>query len=327
MRPKECSPAAVVAEGLTRRFGDFTAVDRVSFSVNQGEIFGFLGPNGSGKTTTIRMLCGILPPSEGSGRVLGFDVARQTEQVKTRIGYMSQKFSLYDDLTVAENLAFFAGLYRVPGAEREARIKELVALAGLEGREGALLANLSGGWRQRLALGCAIIHRPPVLFLDEPTAGVDPSSRRQFWDLIYELAEGGVTVFVTTHYMDEAEHCNTVALMQAGRLIACASPGRLRQTSLRGELWEFACRPPAEAADLLRAQPGVVEAALYGLLVHAEFDPARQSAAALAESLRTSGIAVERFRPIRPSLEDAFVSLVAQAQGLGAGMTITDAQR
>ena len=310
---------AVVAEGLTRRFGEFTAVDHVSFAVKEGEIFGFLGPNGSGKTTTIRMLCGILPPSEGSGRVLGFDVARQAEEVKVRIGYMSQKSSLYDDLTVAENLAFFAGLYRVPNSTRARRLKELVSLAGLEGREGTLLGNLAGGWRQRLALGCAIVHQPPVLFLDEPTAGVDPSSRRQFWDLIYELAEGGVTVFVTTHYMDEAEHCNTVALMHGGHLIACASPNRLRETSLRGQLWEFACRPAAEAADLLRAQPGVVEAALYGLLVHAELDPARQSAAALAEWLKVSGVEVERYRPIKPSLEDAFVSLIAQAQGDGAG--------
>ncbi|MCL4467271.1 MAG: ABC transporter ATP-binding protein [Chloroflexi bacterium] len=304
---------AVVAENLTRTFGDFTAVDRVSFLVKKGEIFGFLGPNGSGKTTTIRMLCGILPPSAGRGQVLGFDITGQTEEVKSRIGYMSQKFSLYDDLTVGENLAFFAGLYRVPAGERPRRLQELVAMAGLEGRESVLLSNLSGGWRQRLALGCAIVHRPPVLFLDEPTAGVDPASRRQFWDLIYELAEGGVTVFVTTHYMDEAEHCHSVALMYGGRLIACDSPSRLRQDSLRGELWEFACRPAAEAADLLRGQPGVVEAALYGLLVHVELDPARQSAALLADLLQAGGFAVQRYRPIRPSLEDAFVSLIAQA--------------
>jgi len=305
-------PAVAVA-GLTKRFGDFVAVDNVTFTVAAGEIFGFLGPNGSGKTTTIRMLCGILPPTAGSGRVLGYDVARQAEQIKPRIGYMSQCFSLYEDLTVGENLTFFAGVYGVPAGERRERIAAMVRMAGLEGREGELLGALSGGWRQRLALGCAIIHRPPVLFLDEPTAGVDPLSRRQFWDMIYALAEQGVAVFVTTHYMDEAEHCHTVALMHGGRLVACDSPTRLRATSLRGELWEFTCRPAAEAADLLRAQPGVVEAALFGRQVHAEVNPAHQSAASLAEALQARGIAVERFRPIRPSLEDAFVSLVARA--------------
>ncbi|NTU84233.1 MAG: ABC transporter ATP-binding protein, partial [Chloroflexales bacterium] len=211
---------AVEAEGLTRRFGGFVAVDNLSLQVEPGEVFGFLGPNGSGKTTTIRMLCGLLAPSAGTGRVLGFDIGRESEAIKARIGYMSQKFSLYPDLRVRENLGFYADVYGVPRRERAARMAELVAMAGLSGREAELTANLSGGWKQRLALACAIVHRPQMLFLDEPTGGVDPEARRAFWDLIYQLAQRGVTVFVTTHYMDEAEHCHRIGLMYGGRLVA-----------------------------------------------------------------------------------------------------------
>ncbi|MHB9092957.1 MAG: ABC transporter ATP-binding protein [Chloroflexota bacterium] len=261
-----------------------------------------------------RMLCGILPPSAGTGRLLGFDVAKQPERIKEKIGYMSQRFSLYEDLTVRENLAFYAGVYSVPRGEREQRIAELVAMAGLQGRERELTANLSGGWRQRLALGCATVHRPPLLFLDEPTAGVDPSSRRQFWDMIYALAEGGATVFVTTHYMDEAEHCGRVALMYNGRLIACDSPLRLRATALAGDLWEFDCDDPAAAVEATAGQPGVYEAALYGPLLHLEMDPAATSSAVIAAYLTSQGITARRVRRITPSLEDAFVSLIARAK-------------
>lgn len=307
---------AVSATALTKRFGDFVAVDRLTFQVGRGEIFGFLGPNGSGKTTTIRMLCGILPPSSGAGRVLGRDIAREAEAVKSSIGYMSQRFSLYEDLTVTENLTFYAGLYGVSGAQQRDRVRRLVEMAGLVGREGELVQNLAGGWRQRLALGCAIVHRPPLLFLDEPTAGVDPASRRQFWDMIYELAEAGTTVFVTTHYMDEAEHCHRVGLMHGGRLIACDTPARVRETSLRGDLWELDCEPAVEAAEALRGEPGVLEAALYGLVLHVEV-AAGQGVEPLAQALQRRGIATRRLRRIKPSLEDAFVSLVAQARNGG----------
>ena len=306
--------SAVAVTGLTKVFGSFMAVDHVTFAVAPGEIFGFLGPNGSGKTTTIRMLCGILPPTDGTGFVLGHSIAARLEEVKGNLGYMSQRFSLYEDLTVEENLSFYAGLYGVANSKRKSRVGELVEMAGLAGRERALVANLAGGWRQRLALGCAIVHRPALLFLDEPTAGVDPSSRRQFWDLIYALAEVGVTVFVTTHYMDEAEHCHRVGLMHAGRLIACDSPASLRETSLQGDLWEMACTPAMAAVDLLQGQPGVIEAALYGLLVHAEIDPQRQSVEDLVRRLTDRGISVGSVRRIKASLEDAFVSLIAQAQ-------------
>ncbi len=215
---------AVETHDLTRRFGEFTAVDHVTLTVESGEVFGFLGPNGSGKTTTIRMLCGLLAPSSGSGRVLGYDIGRESEAIKARIGYMSQRFSLYSDLTVLENLRFYADVYGLSRGERAGRITELLALAGLEGREQTMTSALSGGWKQRLALACAIVHRPQVLFLDEPTGGVDPEARRLFWDLIYDLAHGGVTIFVTTHYMDEAEHCNRIGMMHGGKLIALDTP-------------------------------------------------------------------------------------------------------
>ncbi|MBI4322214.1 MAG: ABC transporter ATP-binding protein [Chloroflexi bacterium] len=302
---------AVQATDLTKRFGDFLAVDAVSFRVKPGEIFGFLGPNGSGKTTTIRMLCGIVPPSSGSGRVLGWDVAREAERIKSQIGYMSQKFSLYEDLTVWENLDFFASVYGVPNGRKRERIKELVAMADLAGRETEIAANLSGGWKQRMALGCAIVHQPPVLFLDEPTSGVDPVSRRNFWEMIYALAERGVAVFVTTHYMDEAEHCDTVALMHAGKLIACDTPEALKAGSLKGDLLEIDCEPATDAIELLRRHAGVLEAAPYGVLVHVEVDAA-SLASQLRRALEENGIRVNGVLPVQPSLEDVFVSLIGQ---------------
>lgn len=221
---------SIIVEDLTKKFGDFTAVDKVSFKVKKGEIFGFLGPNGAGKSTTIRMLCGILEPTAGTGSVGGFDINKESEKIKENIGYMSQKFSLYEDLTVSENLDFYAGIYQTLKTGREKRKKEMIGMAGLSGREDELTANLSGGWKQRLALGCAVIHNPKILFLDEPTSGVDPVSRRNFWRLIYKLSEEGTTILVTTHYMDEAEHCNNIALISDGVIVAGGSPGQLKTT-------------------------------------------------------------------------------------------------
>jgi ABC-2 type transport system ATP-binding protein len=225
---------AVSLNNLTKRFGEFTAVDRVSLTVPRGQIFGFLGPNGAGKSTTIRMLCGILPPTSGEGRVAGFDIATEPERIKENIGYMSQRFSLYEDLTVEENIAFYAGVYRLPPAKRQERTEWVIEMAGLTERRTSKAGELSGGWRQRLALGCAILHEPPIVFLDEPTSGVDPLSRRKFWELIYTLAEGGVTVFVTTHYMDEAEYCDQLALIYRGELVAVGTPEELKQERAAG---------------------------------------------------------------------------------------------
>jgi ABC-2 type transport system ATP-binding protein len=303
---------AVETHDLTRRFGDFTAVDRVTFQVAPGEVFGFLGPNGSGKTTTIRMLCGLLAPTEGVGRVMGFDIARESEAIKARIGYMSQKFSLYPDLAVAENLQFYADVYGVAGrkGERAARLAELVGMAGLAGRERELTANLSGGWKQRLALACAIVHRPRMLFLDEPTGGVDPEARRQFWELIYALAQDGVTVFVTTHYMDEAEHCNRIGLMYGGRLVALDTPAALKRSAIDGQVLEVEGEPQEQARALVEAQPGVAEVAPYGARLHAVVDDAALRGPQLDATLAAAGIAGARVERIDPSLEDVFVALV-----------------
>jgi ABC-2 type transport system ATP-binding protein len=232
---------AIDVHDLTRCFGDHVAVNHISFRVEQGEVFAFLGPNGSGKSTTIRMLCGILRPTSGEGRVLGYDIARDSEQIKQHIGYMSQQFSLYEDLTVRENLEFYASVYDLPRKRRASRIEDLIVMAGLNGRQHQLARQLSGGWKQRLALGCAIVHEPPLLFLDEPTAGVDPVSRRTFWTMIYELARQGITIFVTTHYLDEAEHVSRVAMIFDGVLRALAPPAELRRTSLNGKLLGARC--------------------------------------------------------------------------------------
>lgn len=229
---------SIEVESLSKRFGPFTAVDKVSFSVKKGEIFGFLGPNGAGKSTTIRMLCGILEPTSGKGRVGGLDIENDSEKIKENIGYMSQRFSLYEDLTVIENLEFYAGIYQVPLSEVSFRTEEMIGLAGLRGRENELTANLSGGWKQRLALGCATIHKPRILFLDEPTSGVDPISRRNFWRLIYAMSEQGVTVLVTTHYMDEAEHCNNIAMINEGKIAELGSPSELKARHGKGSLEE-----------------------------------------------------------------------------------------
>ena len=307
---------AIQTQELTKSFGAFTAVDHVSFRVPEGEIFGFLGPNGAGKTTVIRMLCAILLPSSGKATVLGYDIATQPEEVKAHIGYMSQKFALYEDLTVQENLEFYAGVYGVPIDTRRSRIEELVAMAGLVGRERALTKNLSGGWKQRLALGCAIVHQPPMLFLDEPTAGVDPSSRREFWDMIYALAGRGVTTFVTTHYMDEAEHCNQIGLMFGGKLIAEGNPDELK-AMMPGELFELDADPVMGALDALLEMKAVVrEAALYGNLLHVVVDDAASARGAIESELHARGVTIKNMERIVPALEDVFVSLIEkQAQG------------
>lgn len=303
---------AVVAEGLTKKFGAFTAVDRLDLSIAKGEVMGFIGPNGAGKSTTIRMLCGLLQPTAGRASVAGFDVAREPEAVRAHIGYMSQKFSLYGDLTVRENLRFFAGLYLVPRRELAGRMQVAVAMAGLEGRENALVRTLAGGWKQRLALGCAILHRPPVLFLDEPTSGVEPEARRHFWDLIHNLASQGVTILVSTHYMDEAEYCNRIALIDAGKVVATGSPGELRRRQLGGMLYELDCSALGAALAALRQEPNVIDAAIFGDKLHVLLRQA-DAAADLQPFLAQKGIAAGPPRLITPSLEDVFVQLVSRS--------------
>ncbi len=304
------SEPAVRVENLERRFGDFIAVDRVSFEVSAGEIFGFLGPNGAGKSTTIRMLTGLLTPTGGSGRVGGFDIRTQGESIKEIIGYMSQRFSLYEDLTVEQNLDFYGGIYRIPPDRKRVRKVWAVQMAGLEGREQRLTRELAGGWRQRLALGAAILHEPRILFLDEPTSGVDPISRRNFWDLIRTLAQQGITVFVTTHYMDEAEYCDRLALIYRGRLIALGTPDQLKRDHMPDDVLEVAADRPVHALEIVPRIPGVREAALFGAVIHAVVADAAVAAPALQAALETAGIRVEHVKKILPSLEDVFVSLI-----------------
>jgi ABC-2 type transport system ATP-binding protein len=301
---------AVQSVELTKQFGDFTAVDGVSFSVRRGAIFGFLGPNGAGKTTTIRMLLGLLRPTAGTATVLGFDIVRQTAEIKKRIGYMSQRFSLYDDLTVDENLNFYGRTYGVRSKELRARKSFVLEMAGLVGRERELTRNLSGGWKQRLALGTAIIHEPEMLFLDEPTAGVDPISRRAFWNLLYELAEAGTTILVTTHYMDEAEHCQNLAFIQRGRIVAHGSPAAIKETKMRGQVLEIDCAQPELAIPALREMGVFEEVALYGALIHAiapDVDVLRER---VARRLAKEDVQVRTIDAIAPSLEDVFISSV-----------------
>jgi ABC-2 type transport system ATP-binding protein len=311
--------AAVRAEGLTRRFGAFTAVDHVTFEIPRGAIWGFLGPNGAGKSTTIRMLCGILTPSEGRAEVLGYDVVRDPERIKERIGYMSQRFSLYDDLTVEENLAFYAGIYGVAREEARRRSAEWVARAGLAGQERVPAGALSGGWKQRLAFGCAVLHRPRMVFLDEPTSGVDPVSRREFWDLIDEFAQSGITVMVTTHYMDEAEHCDTLAFIYGGRIIAMGTPDEIKTRQMSGELLEVRTPQILDALDALAALPEVREAALFGRAIHLTVERAASALPRLEAALAARGISVDRIAPARVSLEDAFVSIVERDDRARAG--------
>jgi ABC-2 type transport system ATP-binding protein len=307
---------AVETHDLDRRFGSFVAVNRVNFAIPRGEIFGLLGPNGAGKTTTIRMLCGILLPSGGVASVLGYDVAHKPEEIKKRIGYMSQKFSLYGDLTPAENIDFYASIYAVPRADRGKRVAELVEMAGLGEHRKTLTHNLSGAWRQRLALACAIVHRPPMLFLDEATAGVDPVSRREFWDLIYQMAGEGTSVLATTHYMDEAEYCNTVGMMYAGELIALASPDELRR-GMPGVLVQVECADPPRAVRALTGMPGVLETTIHGAQLHVSLVDASQ-VEGMQACLAQAGVGARSVVSIQPSLEDIFLTMVRQRQSAPA---------
>lgn len=295
----------IYVDELTRKFGDFTAVDHVSFEVNAGEVVGYLGPNGSGKTTTIRMLLGLLKPTSGSATVLGFDSFRQSEQVRVRAGYMSQKFAIYDDLTVWENLEFYAGVY---GINDPTRIHETLAHVGLTGHETALTRALSAGWRQRLALGIAIVHRPQLLFLDEPTSGVDPNARRAFWDLIYDLAAQGVTILVTTHYMDEAEYCNRVGMMRNGKLLAMDTPLALKQQYIPGQVYELYAGPLLSGLNILEQTSGVLRAALAGDHLRVLVEPGVQ-AHTLQEVFNSAGVGIESIQPGEPTLEDVFLTL------------------
>jgi ABC-2 type transport system ATP-binding protein len=302
---------SVIVRDLVKRFGSFAAVDHVSFETEPGEVFGFLGPNGSGKSTTIRILCGLLHPTSGSAEVAGLDVVRDAEKIRRRIGYMSQKFSLYNDLTVIENLRFYGGLYNVMGRELDERIDWALKMAGLRGRENSLTATLAGGWKQRLALGCAVLHRPPILFLDEPTSGVDPVSRRQFWELIQELSAQRVTVFVTTHYMDEAEYCNRLALIFRGRLVALGTPTQLKLQAVKGEILMIEAAPLGRALEVMKSLSGASNVAVFGNALHLVVPDADGGMAAARAALESHGIRVARMARIRPSLEDAFVALTS----------------
>jgi ABC-2 type transport system ATP-binding protein len=304
----------IVVRDLTRRFGDFVAVDRVSFDVGKGEVFGFLGSNGAGKSTTIRMLCGLLEPTSGTANVGGVDVGKDPEGVKRRIGYMSQRFSLYEQLTVDQNIRFFGGIYGLSGSALEQRRAFVIEMAGLHGREDTKTADLAGGWRQRLALGCAILHEPPIVFLDEPTGGVDPVSRRQFWTLIDQLAESGVTVLVTTHYLDEAEHCHRIAIIHAGRLAALGSTAELKQVFSGRTILEIHAGDPVHAMRVLDSLDDVEKTSVFGTSVHAVL---RSSAAgapsAIQEQLAAAGVETRRMDRVEPSLEDVFLEVVSEA--------------
>ena len=305
----------IIVEGLTKSFGSFQAVDHVSFTVKAGDVFGWLGPNGAGKTTTIRMLLGLIKPTSGSASVLGFDPVTQTKTMQAHVGYMSQQFTLYNELTSRENIQFYGKVYGLERDELGKRQAEIIQMAGLEGRENVLTSSLSGGWKQRLALGCAIVHHPKVVFLDEPTAGVDPISRRQFWELIYRMAKDGVTVLVTTHYMDEAELCQRVGFISAGRLVAIDSPSRLKQTQMRGQVLEINVSDPEKAVRILKAaqqshQIPLDEVALYGAQIHAVVLDAQEYKEAIRQILMEGNIQVDSIAWIAPTLEDVFISSV-----------------
>jgi ABC-2 type transport system ATP-binding protein len=305
--------SAISVKNLTRRFGAFVAVDDVSFEVAEGEIFGFLGANGAGKSTTIRMLCGLLRPTSGTAVVGGVDVSRDPEAVKLRIGYMSQRFSLYEALTVDQNIRFFGGVYGLEGKRYEERRKFALEMAGLVGRESAMTRDLAGGWRQRLALGCAILHEPPIVFLDEPTGGVDPVSRRQFWRLIDRLSQEGTTVLVTTHYLDEAEHCHRIAVMSAGRLAALGTTAELKQVFDGRAIVEVQAHDAVGAMRELEQMAEVEKTSLFGTAVHAVLRDVTLTPDRVAESLRAKGVADARAEAVEPSLEDVFLDVVERS--------------
>ena len=306
----DASETAIEVRDLTKSFGHFTAVDHLSFTVKRGEIFGFLGANGAGKSTTIRMLCGLLIPTSGSARVGQYDVTSQTELVKRSIGYMSQRFSLYDDLTVEQNIRFYGGVYGLEGERLEERMQWVLSMADLKGREESLTRTLSGGWKQRLALGCAILHEPPIVFLDEPTGGVDPISRRNFWELINELSSQGTTVLVTTHFLDEAEYCNHIILINAGKLIAAGSPNELKAHYITHPILEVRCGDVVDALETVRNEPWALETSVFGTTLHVMVEDERAGKDALARLLGARGISISRMERIMPSLEDVFLYLL-----------------
>ena len=299
---------AIQTIDLTKKFDRFTAVDQINFTVRRGEIFGFLGPNGAGKTTTMRMLMGLIGPTSGQASVLGFDVTHEATAMRQHIGYMSQRFSLYNDLTVSENLNFFGGAYGVRNKRLRERKEAILTMAGLNGRERELTRNLSGGWRQRLALGCAILHEPEMLFLDEPTAGVDPISRRDFWDLLYVLSSEGKTIFVTTHYMDEAEHCHRLSFIQRGKLVAIGSPEEIKQEKMQGQVLEIDCDEPGTAVSMLREAKLFAEVALYGALIHVVAENVADFQLQIEQLLQKESITIRSMDVIMPSLEDVFIA-------------------
>ena len=305
---------AITVNALTRVFGSFVAVDHVSFDVREGEVFGFLGSNGAGKSTTIRMLCGLLRPTSGTAIVGGVDVGSDPEGVKRRIGYMSQRFSLYEQLTVDQNIRFFGGIYGLSGERMERRRAFVLEMAGLQGREQTLASDLAGGWRQRLALGCAILHEPPIVFLDEPTGGVDPVSRRQFWTLIDQLAGTGVTVLVTTHYLDEAEHCHRIAIIHAGKLAALGSTTELKAVFAGRTILEIQSDDPVQAMRVLDRMEDVEKTSVFGTAVHAVMRARESSPQTLSARLSQEGVAARRVEPVEPSLEDVFLEVVASGE-------------
>jgi ABC-2 type transport system ATP-binding protein len=311
-------PSAIVVDRLTKRFGAFVAVDALTFEVARGEVFGFLGANGAGKSTTIRMLCGLLKPTSGRALVGGADVTADPEAVKRRIGYMSQRFSLYELLTVDENIRFYGALYGLTGERFVARHRFALEMAGLKGRERDLARDLSGGWRQRLALGCALLHEPPIVFLDEPTGGVDPISRRAFWRLIDDLSQGGTTVLVTTHYLDEAERCDRVAIVHAGRLAALGTTSELKTTFHDRPIVEVRAREPVKAMTVLDGLPLVEKTSLFGTAVHAVLRDASTSVDAVRAALGSAGVDVTSIGPVVPSLEDVFIDVVDRVVDKGA---------
>jgi len=301
---------AVIVKELEKRFGNFTAVNRISFEVEKGEVFGFLGPNGAGKSTTIRMLCGILAPTSGTGIVAGFDVQTEAEKIKSNIGYMSQKFSLYEDLTVEENINFYSGIYRIPKDKKAERKNWVIEMAGLLEHRSSKTRILSGGWKQRLALGCAILHQPPIIFLDEPTSGVDPISRRRFWDLIYELSGKGVTVFVTTHYMDEAEYCDRLALIYRGELIAIGTPKELKHNFMKEDVLEVQCECPYSVMNEIKQLESIKEVALFGKGLHVVTENSELAIMEIKKLLDEKKYKSIHIKKIVPLLEDVFVSLI-----------------
>jgi len=307
--------AAVFLKDVVKKFGTFTAVDHISLEVPAGEIFGFLGPNGAGKSTTIRMLCGLLKPTSGEGRVHGLDIVTQSEEIKSSLGYMSQRFSLYEDLRVEENMRFFGGIYGLKAKACQKRMEEVLQIIGLADRRYSLTRQLPGGLKQRLALGCAILHSPAIVFLDEPTSGVDPGTRRKFWALIYALAEGGVTVFVTTHYMEEAEYCNRIALINKGKLIALGSPAELKRAHLKGRIYEIEVDDALAAEEAVRGAEEILDAAVFGRVLHVRLARDVEESGYFSSLLSEAGLVVHRLRTIDPTLEDVFVALVKGEEG------------